>query len=414
MVMSMSSDQLAHLLDLSRTLAVMLDLESLLPRAARITCQILGCERASVYFLDESTQELWTQVAIGIGQIRLDCKTGLAGHVFQTGQAVWTPDAYADPRFNRQVDEQTGFRTRDLLTVPMLDLDRRPVGVLQAINSQDGFSQTHLDLCQLLADQVGVAVQRHQLHEKVLQGVKIQQEMELAAKVQTELLPKKLPQIMTLDVAGWSVPASVTGGDCYDLWQLTDGRLAMLLADAAGHGMAAAMVVAQVRSLVRALANPTQSPAEVLNKVNARLSEDLSPNRFVTAVLAYLSPDGKVEMASAGHGPILVCPSDHSVFEQWNASGLPLVVDSEPSVQNYPIFHLQPHGQIVLMSDGIFEAPSRSGELFGTERIQAVLGSQVGQSAHQQITHLRHSVQTWSGGKTLKDDQTVIIARRVL
>lgn len=414
MVMSMSSDQLAHLLNLSRTLAAMLDLESLLPRAARITCQILGCERASVYFLDESTRELWTQVAIGIGQIRLDCKTGLAGHVFQTGQAVWTPDAYADPRFNRQVDEQTGFRTRDLLTVPMLDLDRRPVGVLQAINSKDGFSQTHLDLCQLLADQVGVAVQRHQLHEKVLQGVKIQQEMELAAKVQTELLPKKLPQIMTLDVAGWSVPASVTGGDCYDLWQLTDGRLAMLLADAAGHGMAAAMVVAQVRSLVRALANPTQSPAEVLNKVNARLSEDLSPNRFVTAVLAYLSPDGKVEMASAGHGPILVCPSDHSVFEQWNASGLPLVVDSEPSVQNYPIFHLQPHGQIVLMSDGIFEAPSRSGELFGTERIQAVLGSQVGQSAHQQIMHLRHSVHTWSGGKTLKDDQTVIIARRVL
>lgn len=410
--MSLSSDQLAHLLDLSRVLAITLDLESLLPRAARITCQTLGCERTSVYFFDESTCELWTRVAIGTDQIRLDCRTGLAGHVFQTGQPVWTPDAYTDPRFNRRVDEQTGFRTRDLLTVPMLNLDRRPVGILQAINSQNGFSQTHLDLCQLLADQVGVAVQRHQLHEKVLEGVKIRQEMELAAKVQMELLPRQVPQMITLDVAGWSVPASVTGGDCYDLWKLEDGRLAMLLADAAGHGIAAAMVVAQVRSLVRVLADPTLSPADVLNKVNSRLSEDLSPSRFVTAVLAYLSSTGQVSMASAGHGPILVSSSGNSVFEQWNASGLPLVVDPESTVQNYPIFYLQPGGQIVLMSDGIFEAPSRSGEQLGTQRLETILGSQTNRSSDQQIAHLRQIVHSWSESATPKDDQTIIIARR--
>ncbi|GIW77279.1 MAG: hypothetical protein KatS3mg104_2342 [Phycisphaerae bacterium] len=410
--MSLSSDQLTHLLDLSRVLAITLDLESLLPRAARITCQVLGCERASVYFLDESTHELWTQVAIGTDPIRLDYRTGLAGHVFQTGESVWTPDAYADPRFNRAVDEQTGFRTRDLLTVPILDLDRCPVGVLQAINHRDGFSRTHLDLCQLLADQIGVVVQRHRLHEQVIESVRIRHEMELAAQVQTELLPREVPAITTLDVAGWSVPASVTGGDCYDLWQLNDGRLAMLLADAAGHGMAAAMVVAQVRSLIRVLTTDTLSPADVLNKVNARLSEDLSPNRFVTAVLVYLSSTGEVEMASAGHGPILVSSSGDSVFEQWNASGLPLVVDPESTVQNYPIFHLQPGGQIVLVSDGIFEAPSRSGEQLGTQRLETILGSQTNRPADQQIAHLRQIVRTWSDRTTPKDDQTIIIARR--
>lgn len=410
--MSVSPPQLRHLLDLSRTLAITLDLEHLLPEAARLTCELLVCERASVYFFDPATDELWTRVAVGSEQIRLPRKAGLAGHVFETGESVLTPDAYADPRFNRETDQLTRFRTRDIVTVPMLDLDRKPVGVLQAVNSRHGFSQTDLELIQLVADQVGVAVQRHRLNEQVVAAAQLRHEMELAAKVQLELLPKVVPQLDSIDVAGWSVPASVTGGDCYDLWKLPDGRLAMLVADAAGHGMAPAMVVAQVRSLVRVLAGDDLTPAEVLNRVNARLAEDLSPSRFVTAVLAYLSRDGTVNMASAGHGPLLFSPSADAPLQEMIASGYPLVVDGSDSVHDLPPLHLDHGGQLVLLSDGIFEAPSRSGEQLGMERLHAALRSQAGKPASQQIAHLQLTVRTWSGAGELKDDQTVVIARR--
>lgn len=410
--MSVSPEQLRHLLNLSRTLAITIDLQHLLPEAARITCELLTCERASVYFFDERTNELWTQVALGTQQIRLPRGTGLAGHVFDTGESVLTPDAYADPRFNRANDHQTGFRTRDIVTVPMLDLDRKPVGVLQAVNSRGGFSQTDLELIQLVADQVGVAVQRHRLNEQVVAAAQLRHEMELAAKVQLELLPKEIPQLESIDVAGWSVPASVTGGDCYDLWKLRDGRLAMLVADAAGHGMAPAMVVAQVRSLVRALAGESHSPADVLNRVNARLAEDLSPSRFVTAVLAYLSDDGTVQMASAGHGPLLFSPAADAPLQEIIASGYPLVIDESDSVEDLPPLHLGAGGQLVLLSDGIFEAPSRTGEHLGIDRLRAALRSQSGKPANEQLQHLQLTVHTWTGGGDLKDDQTIVIARR--
>jgi len=214
------------------------------------------------------------------------------------------------------------------------------------LNSREGFTQTHLELLELVASQAGVAVQRHKLNQQVIQSVEMRKEMALAAKVQLELLPSEVPQLGTIDVAGWSVPASVTGGDCYDLWRLPDGRLAMLVADAAGHGMASAMVVAQVRSLIRALAEPDLRPADVLNKVNARLSEDLSSHRFVTAALAYLDSDGAIDLASAGHGPILFSPASGEPLQEIIASGLPLVIEPKPTVESMDILHLKVGGQL--------------------------------------------------------------------
>ena len=413
MAAAVTSDQLRQLLELSRKLAVTIDIEHILPEAARIACAMLDCERASVFFLDEKTDTLCTQVALGAAPICVPRGRGFVGHVFETAQPLLVPDAYADARFNRENDKRTGFRTRDILTVPMIDLESKAVGVVQALNSNEGFSQTHLELLQLVADQTGVAVQRHKLSQQVIASAEMRREMDLAARVQTELLPKETPRLKDLDVAGWSVPASVTGGDCYDLWTLEDGRLAMLVADAAGHGMAPAMVVAQVRSLVRALAEPGRPPADVLNRVNARLADDLSPSRFVTAVLAYLSSDGDVDMASAGHGPILCSPGAGQPLQELPSSGLPLVIDSSPSVEAMPPLHLGPGGQLVLLSDGIFEAMDAAGELLGIERVQSLLVGACDADALAQLNHVQRLVKEWSGDGELRDDQTVVIARRV-
>lgn len=409
---SVSADQLRQLLDLSRKLAVTIELDTLLPEAVAAITQMLQCERASVYFFDSEANELWTKVAMGSSEIRLPRGKGLAGAVFDLGQPLLVSDAYADPRFDRTTDQRTGFHTRDLLTVPMVDLEGQPVGVLQAVNSFGGFTSQHLDLLQLVAAQTGVAVQRHRLHQQVIESAQLRREMDLAAVVQTELLPKEVPQVASLDVAGWSLPASITGGDCYDLWQLDDGRLAMLVADAAGHGMAPAMVVAQVRSLVRLLAGSEVSPAEVLNRVNARLSTDLSPHRFVTAVLAYLDSDGQIELASAGHGPILIAPSPGEPMRELPATGLPLVIDPEPSVEALEPFTLERGGQLVLLSDGIFEAMSPHGDILGIERVQSAMRFEDQTSAQDQIAGIRAMVRIWSGD-TMKDDQTIVIARRV-
>lgn len=290
-----SSEQMGELLELSRTFSATVDLVELLPRVAVGVTRLLGCERASVFFHEPETDELWTMVALHNAQIRLQRGHGIAWDVFTSGQSTHVPDAYSDARFDRSNDQATGFRTRDIIAVPMFDLEKRAVGVLQAINSHDGFDEHEFSILQLIADQAAVCAQRDRMHRELLRSVELQREMQLAAQVQLEQLPRAMPEIRPLDCFGYSRPASVTGGDCFDLWRLPDGRLGILLADSAGHGLAAAMVAVQVRTLVRTLADEGHSPHAVLNKVNRHLASELSPSRFVTAVLGYLSTAGHLE-----------------------------------------------------------------------------------------------------------------------
>src|SRR6185369_7587128 len=155
------------------------------------------------------------------------------GATFTNNQVQHVPQPYDDPRFNRDVDRKTGFVTRNILSAPMMNLDRRPLGVVQAINKiGGGFEPSDIGLIQMLADQAGVALQRYQLQQTAIQAAEMRHEMELARRVQNAMLPKEIPQIPGIEALGWTRAASVTGGDCFDLWKMPDGRLAIFLADA--------------------------------------------------------------------------------------------------------------------------------------------------------------------------------------
>src|SRR5262249_10930827 len=159
-----------------------------------------------------------------------------------------------DSRFNRDVDKRTGFTTRNILAAPMLNLDRQPVGVIQAINkgsSGGAFEASDEALIQLLADQAAAAIQRFQLQANRLEGVSPRPEMDLGKHVQEDLIPDAPPAVPNLLSIGWTHAASITGGDCFDLWQLADGRLGLFLGDASGHGIGPALVVSQARTLIR-------------------------------------------------------------------------------------------------------------------------------------------------------------------
>jgi len=132
----------------------------------------------------------------------------------------------------------------------------------------------------------------------------LEKEMRLARTVQLALIPADPPTLPGIEVAGWTLPADMTGGDCFDLWHLPDGRLGILIGDASGHGLAPAMIVPQVRTLVRTLSHYETHPQNLFDQVNKRLALDLPPGRWVTAFLGFMSADGELHWASAGHGPM--------------------------------------------------------------------------------------------------------------
>ena len=400
------------ILDVSRLLAVPGDVDRMLCQLAEATTTLLDCERASIFLHDLRTAELWTKVALHSGQIRVPCSSGIVGHAFSRNEIVHVADPYAHPHFNPEPDRRTGFVTRNLLSAPVPGLDGKPIGVIQAVNKRHvPFGQNDLAMIQLLAEQAGVALQRHQLQQQAMEFAALRREMDLARKTQQALVPKEPPRVEGLSCAGWTLPASTTGGDCFDLWTLPDGRLGILVADASGHGMGPALVVSQARTLVRTLSEIEPDPHTLLARVNARMNQDLEGGQFVTAFLGFLSPSGVLHWSSAGHGPLSVRPRAPEALVTLDPPVQPLgIIDPWEGDRPGPVT-LEAGGSLLVATDGIFEAVNAAGDQFGTERMNANFDRHRFDPPEEALAALRAAVRDWGGEREPIDDQTIVVVR---
>jgi phosphoserine phosphatase len=412
---ALSEAQMKQVLEVSRMLAATDDLDHLFKRIAQAACAMLGCERASIFLHDAARDQLWTKVALQSQEIRVPSHAGIVGHAFKNNTVLHVTEPYQDPRFNPEPDRRTGFVTRNLLTVPMVDLERRPVGVIQAINKISGaFNDSDIGMIQLLADQAGVAIQRYNLQQAAVEAVALRREMELAKLVQQKMIPAAAPRIEGIDAVGWTLPASITGGDCFDLWKAADGRLGIFLGDATGHGIGPAMVVSQARTLVRAMCDTVGcDPRALLAATNARLAEDLDAGQFVTAFVGFLAPDGSLAWCSAGHGPIVVRAAAGAPLQFLEPSSPPLGVVPEFLADRSETSRLVAGGMLLVMSDGILESFSPAHEQFGVERVQPILDDHPQAPPATVLQLLRDAVRAWQGSDEPRDDQTVVIANKL-
>jgi len=157
--------RLEIILDVTRRLMSVTDLDSLLHLMAEATRELLAADRATIFIVDSDRGELWSRVALDAAEIRIPLGTGIAGTVAERGEVINIPDAYADPRFNPEPDQQTGYQTKSLLTYPMTGQEGRVIGVFQAVNKNGGgaFTDADEDTLASLAASAAVAVENAQL-----------------------------------------------------------------------------------------------------------------------------------------------------------------------------------------------------------------------------------------------------------
>ena len=197
------------------------------------------------------------------------------------------------------------------------------------------------------------------------------------------------------------------------MWKLPDGRLGLFLADASGHGLGPALVVSQARTIVRTLSDIDMDPHHILGRVNARLIEDLEWGQFVTAFLGFLSPDGRLQWSSAGHGPSFLRPACHEKVQLLDPPVQPLGVMSDWADTPPPPTRVHASGSLVLISDGIFEAADPAGEQFGIERVVRTLDDHPDSCEPGEIiAALRAAVGLWQGSAEPQDDQTIVVVQR--
>lgn len=407
------NENLRRILDVSRYMAVTNDLDVLLGTIVEATCDVLGCERATIFLYDRSRDELYSRVAKGIEAIRFPAELGIAGAAAQQRACINVPDAYADPRFNPEVDRKTGFRTRNLLTFPMENLGGDLIGVLQALNKHNGvFRDEDEDLARVLSAQAGVALDRGRLIEEYAEKQRMAHDLEVAQKIQQGLLPRDNPHVGGYDIAGWNRSADETGGDCYDFIELDGGRLAVFLADATGHGIGAALVIAQARSLLRAMLSVTRDLKTIVASVNDLLSNDLTDDRFVTAFIGILDPVGHcVEYISNGQGPLLYV--DGHRVESRGANSFPLAVMPGHVYERTDRFEFAPGATLILLTDGFYETTNPASEQYGEARVlEFVRGCRAPHVAGL-IGELHQRVREFAAGQRQADDLTAVLIRRM-
>src|SRR5918999_780202 len=238
---------------------------------------------------------------------------------------------------------------------------------------------------------------------------RIEQELRVARRIQQELLPETLPNLDGWWIATHYGPAREVGGDFYDFLELSNGRLGLVVGDATGHGMPAALVMATTRGMLRAVVQFSESPGEVLARVNEALVADIPPSTFVTCFYGVLDPEsGRFLYANAGHNP--PCRRHNGRADELRARGMPLGLMPGTGYEEKEDV-LEAGDSTLFYSDGLVEAHDPQREMFGFPRLRALVAEHVEEGSL--VDFLMDEVRSFtSEGWEQEDDITLVTLRR--
>jgi sigma-B regulation protein RsbU (phosphoserine phosphatase) len=245
--------------------------------------------------------------------------------------------------------------------------------------------------------------------------VRMREALSLAMEVQQNLLPAAAPEIEGLDIAGHSTYCDETGGDYYDFLDiggLDDSTAAIALGDVAGHGIAAAMLMATARGILRSRAAQPGSLGDLLAHLNDLLVADADGHRFMTMLLITVSATrGEFRWASAGHGPPIVYDPARHGFPNMGGGDLPLGLIDDEHFEEHAEDALHP-GQIILAAtDGLWETMGEHEGMFGMDRVRQVISRNAHKTAAEISEAIRDTVARFRGAAPQEDDLTFVVIK---
>jgi serine phosphatase RsbU (regulator of sigma subunit)/predicted ester cyclase len=275
---------------------------------------------------------------------------------------------------------------------------------------------THIDIHRISGGKIveawsasGAGPLLEMLAQEIRERERVAQELRVARSIQQAALPKEVPTLEGWQISPYYQPAREVGGDFYDFLELEDGRLGLVVGDATGKGVPAALVMASARSMLRAVAPASDSPGDVLRRVNDPLVSDIPQNMFVTCFYAILDPkNGSLSYANAGHDLPYVCRGNEA--EELRARGMPLGLMAVSSYEEKEIV-LDAGEAALFYSDGLVEAHNPKGEMFSFPRLRALISEHAEQGPLGDF--LLEELYSFVGeGWEQEDDITLLTLRR--
>jgi phosphoserine phosphatase len=409
----LSARDLEPILEVASKLAAPFDVPTMLAEVVEAAKRVLHAERGSVWLYDRESDQLELRVSGDLERVRVPADTGLVGACARHREIINVPDCYADARFDPSTDRRTGYRTRCLLTLPLVDHKGELVGVMQVLNKACGvFDAGDEALGRVLAAQCAVALQRARMTEALLEGERMRQELETARELQMSTLPAAMPALAGYDLYGTFIPADLTGGDTFDLALLDQGLL-VVLGDATGHGIGPALSVTQMHAMLRMAFRLGADLETAYLQVNNRLAEILPAERFITAFIGLLDPaTHRLRFHSGGQGPILLFKAAKGTWVDHKPTYFPLGAMPLAALRPAVSIDMAPGDILVLISDGIFEYHDARNEQFGDPRVRELIEAHRDKPAAELSALLFAAVKAFAGDAPQEDDMTIVLVKR--
>jgi phosphoserine phosphatase len=406
---------LNQILEVTRKLAAPFDLDTMLSEVVDAARTILDADRGTVFLYDAENDELVVKVATELGTIRIPADKGIVGESAQKRVLINVPDCYADERFNRAIDKQTGYRTRCMLTLPLVGYEDSLIGVLQILNKNNGtFDEQDEYVATALAAQAAVVLHRVKMTEALIVSEKLDREITVARDVQMGTLPKKMPAVTGYDIAGTFTPTDQTGGDLYDFIPVTDEQVFLLMGDATGHGIGPALSATQVRAMLRVALRLGANLVDAFTHINNQLVEDLPDDRFVTAFFGLLdAATHKVQFHSGGQGPIMQFHAADGRYDWYEPSTFPLGYMNQTDLTDAKVIEMAPGDILGLISDGIYEYENPEGIQFGQAGLASIVDANRDRSMDELVQMIMQAAYDHGGPVPQADDITIVLIRRL-
>ena len=389
--------------------------DKLLRTIMRTAESVMQAEASSLMLIDEDTQELVYEVALGKKgkavkeKFRIKVGQGISGWVAQHEKPLVVPDVTKDNRFYSRVDKETGFVTRSIICVP-LKTRNKTIGVLQAINPihKQSFSQRDLPIFREFATISAVAIENALVHRYQIEADRLKNQLEIARQIQQNLLPSVMPTVKGMHCYARNSAARTVSGDLYDFLVFPNNKLGVLVGDVSGKGIPASLFMVSMVTNLRFFAQTYTDPAEIFTRVNKILVDESTLGMFVTATLLIFDLDKKIiQYANAGHIPPIHRNKTKKICKELDKALSPPLGILKTIKYKKEEIPFEEGDTFLLYTDGITEARSKHDYEFGYKRLLNTVKDS-GISPKELVTAVLKAVKSFSNDADKRDDITLV------
>ncbi len=426
---SSGSRELYHLgvlLEVARTLGTGLSLEDVLTAVVDAAIQVTRTERGVLLLANEGQPGLQMIVARDAqrGTLRpdqLQVSQSVVKRVAQTRRELIVSDTGEDGGMS----QQESVARLELHTIIAIPVDKLPVieNVDATISTRQGellgvlyldshvpssaFSDLDREVLRTLAREAATVVENARLFASSRAKQRLDHEIEIASQIQKNLLPKALPNLPDVSVAGSTLSCHSVGGDCFDVIELGGGRHGFFVGDVSGKGISAALLATLLQGVFFTTAAMDISLPGVFSRVNQYLCERSGEDRYATVFYGILDKLGRFEYVNAGHVPPLL-KKKAGGLEGLGSANFPVGMFAEAEYQSARV-QLDPGDFLVIYTDGVSEASNMMNELFEESRLRTIIENFSGDTVQQLGDAIREGMRVFTEGAAQSDDITILV-----